>query len=283
MVDKFIQLEPGKHKDIIHVFLTSLGLSSHEAKVYQILIQNGVLTTLEVSRRVGLPRTSVYRMLESLKVQGLVEEVVEQYKTKVQAVAPDQLELLVKRKEEEAAELRTQLPTTTDLIYGSQTLKQPGTRVLFYRGIEGIRQMIWHVLKTEKLYRGFTFQNWQDLVGEKFVEEWSIEFDRKHIPAHDLCSDEYLENRKKTRHVGVWRNWERRYVPSSVVTIDHQIDIYNDTVAFYHWEEGEIFGVEINNERVARLQKQVFDVLWKLGKPMSETTTEKLGMPQRSR
>lgn len=280
MVDKFTPFELGKHRKNVHMFLLGLGLNDHEAKIYQILAQDGALTTLEVARKVGLPRTSVYRLLESLKQQGLLDEVVEQEKTKVQAVAPEQLGLLVRRKERAMLELRTQLATVIDVLKGGQTMRQPGTKILFFRGVEGIRRMIWNVLHTEKLYRGYTFQNWQDLVGEKFVEEWSIEFDRKNIPAHDLCSDEYLENRKQTQHIGIWTNWQRRYIPSKIVTIDHQIDIYNDIVSFYDWEGKEIFGVEIHNEKVARLQKQIFDVLWKLGQPMSETTSEKLGVPK---
>ena len=40
------------------------------------------------------------------------------------------------------------------------------------------------------------------------------------------------------------------------------IIVYNDVVAFYSWHKGEIFGVEIQNQDIAQLQKQVFELLW---------------------
>ena len=58
-------------------------------------------------------------------------------------------------------------------------------------------------------------------------------------------------------------NWESRYIPPGLLKIDHQLDVYNDVVAIYNWYEGEVFGIQIVNEKVADFQKQLFDLVWK--------------------
>lgn len=59
---------------------------------------------------------------------------------------------------------------------------------------------------------------------------------------------------------------ESTLYPRKYVKINQNIDIYNDIVAYSYWDKGEMFGVEIQNQRVADMQKQVHDVLWKMSK-----------------
>ncbi|MBI3577292.1 hypothetical protein HY086_04605 [Candidatus Gottesmanbacteria bacterium] len=263
---------------VVEQFLKGLGLTDQQARGYVALLTQGPLTTLGLSRSLGEPRTSTYRLLESLKEAGVVEEVVEAERMKAQAVSVDRLERMLAAKEEEVKKLRSQLPDVLKIIHGGRNLKQPGTQVLFYRGVSGMKQMIWNVLRA-KDFRGYVYQNWNDVVGDRFVEQWSRDFEATGVKARDICSDEYLRNRLTSRFIGNWDNWTRRYVPSSVLTIDHQIDIYNNVVAYYYWEEKEIFGVEIYNERVSRLQKQLHDVLWKMATPMTKVTADSLDVP----
>ncbi|MBI3888163.1 hypothetical protein HY310_03810 [Candidatus Microgenomates bacterium] len=258
----------------VYQFLKGLGLREEEITIFSALSYSGPLSTLELSRKIDIPRTSIYRILEEMKKQGFVEEVLDQYHTKSQAVSFDKIRELLKDKERQIKEISEKIPIVESFLSGRQSFDQPGTKVLFYRGVEGIKQMIWNSLKAKEQLRGFTFQNWNSLVSDKFICDWSYEFEAKNIPARDLVSDEYLKNRLATHHLGTWKNWTRRYFPNKKLTIDHQADIYNDTVAFYHWEAEEIFGVEIHNEKVAKLQKQIFDILWEMGTPMSKTTDD---------
>ncbi|MBI5452275.1 hypothetical protein HY945_02345 [Candidatus Gottesmanbacteria bacterium] len=47
------------------------------------------------------------------------------------------------------------------------------------------------------------------------------------------------------------------------------MDIYNEIVSIYHWHEGEIFGVEIYNEKVANMQRQLFEMVWRMAGKLS--------------
>jgi hypothetical protein len=57
-----------------------------------------------------------------------------------------------------------------------------------------------------------------------------------------------------------------RYLPDSVLHLNHNMDIYDDTIAIYYWEENDVFGVEIQNQKIADTQRSIFELLWKLAK-----------------
>jgi hypothetical protein len=43
--------------------------------------------------------------------------------------------------------------------------------------------------------------------------------------------------------------------------------IYNDIFAVATWKNKQLFGFEIENSEVAKTQKSIFDIMWKVAKP----------------
>lgn len=253
-------------------FLLDLGLDEEESKIYLVLANKGIMTALEISRQTGIDRSKVYRRLEDLKFLGIVEEVIDQKKRKAKAVEVDKLEFLLEKKEENVKKMRETFPEVEMLLKREVGLNQPGTKVLFYRGREGIKQMVWNVLRTEKECIGYTFSALSTLTGKKFQEKWVKEYISRGLKFRDIFSDRHLEEqlKKKPNDCFCFDNFVSKYIPSKTIDFDHQIDIYNDVVAFYNWEGEEVFGVEIYNQRVARLQKQIFEVLWGIGEDLGD-------------
>ena len=93
---------------IIFNFLTALGLTSDESRIYVFLLQNGPASELDLSRKTKIARTTVYRVLENLMEKGLLQ--------KNQSPGSELLEKLVKNKETEVANLRAQLPSILKLL-----------------------------------------------------------------------------------------------------------------------------------------------------------------------
>lgn len=254
-------------------FLEKLGLIPEEARIYLALLEHGLLTTLQISKIISTPRTTVYRLLENLKKQGLVEELVDEHRTRAKAVNLEKIESIIKKKEDDVRRLKNIYPEISSLLSGKTAMAQPATKVLFYRGQEGMKQILWNTLKTKGVFYGYSYCTPVETTGVEFALEWAIEFNRRGLFGRDLYSDQYIESAKKNPYPSpiTWEAWESRYIPPDILTIDHQIDIYNDVVAYYSWHGNEIFGVEIYNEKVARLQKQIFDVLWKTGKTRKQS------------
>jgi hypothetical protein len=104
------------------------------------------------------------------------------------------------------------------------------------------------------------------------VKNWYVEAYETGFKMRDIYSDSLLESKASKYKVydslpEKLKDFSRsRYIPKEVFNIDHQLDIYNDVVAFYNWHEGEIFGVEIYNEKVAKMQRQLFELVWSQAK-----------------
>ncbi len=58
---------------------------------------------------------------------------------------------------------------------------------------------------------------------------------------------------------------DSRFISTEVLEINQQLVIYNDVVAYFSEIEGELFGVEIYNKNTAKFQKQLFEMVWRLG------------------
>jgi len=255
-----------KNNNHLSDFLEALGLESREIEAFNCLLERGIMTTLELSRFTKIPRTTLYRIIESLKIKGVVEEVVEEYVAKVQTAPLSRLEFLVAQHKERANTLVSLFPNIQQIITSTQSVSQPDTKVLMYRGREGIRQMVWNVLEAKKEVVGYTYRHLDDFAGKRFMDRFRTEFVERKLKGRDILSDNYYKS--LTGRDYQWKQWTSRYIKPNVLTIDHQLDIYNDVTAVYNWHEGEVFGVEIHNAKVARMQRQIFEIVWNPANPI---------------
>ena len=257
---------------ILHSFLTKLHVSPEAAAVYLALFERPVQTAVELAKRTGIPKTTVYRRLEELQQQGLIEERVEEYKKTFAPASADLLELLVVKQEQELAEVRGQLPAVSRLLRGQLAggSNDPETKVLFYSGRDGIQQMIWNVLHARSEVVGYTFRDLGGFVGRKFYQSWREEFTQRELSGRDLFSDQYIQSKFEADNPAAvgWDGWESRYIEPEVLDISHQMDVYDDVVGMYNWVGSEIFGIEIHNAKVADMQRQGFELMWDEGRPL---------------
>lgn len=249
-------------KTKLHNFLESLGLTLEEVKVTSTLIENGNLTILEIARISGLNRTNVYRIVESLLKRGVVGQLVEQNTTIIKAPALNQIEDLVKIEEQKINSIKTYFPEVANLISQSKSLSQPGTEVLFYRGIEGIKQMVWNTLQAKDEVIGYTYSDLAEILGKDFMTKWKLEFSKRKLKFRDILNEDYLSNFKDLEFNP--ENFKTRIISKTKLLINYQTDIYNNTVAYYNWHKGEIFGVEIHNNEISHMQRQLFEIIWNI-------------------
>ncbi len=89
--------------------LKTFGLSDYEAKALVALISKGTLTAKEIAEISGIPRTSVYDVMNSLMAKGLVEVFGKPLKFKALS-AEEVISILSKRVHENLEYLRRELP-----------------------------------------------------------------------------------------------------------------------------------------------------------------------------
>lgn len=251
---------------LLRKFLEQLGLSRVEQQVYTSLVETGTATVLTLAKASGINRTTTYRLLERLKSTGLVEEIVDEHRLLYRVSGSHILDQLIKEKARDVRLMQELFPTIAPLVNSVAESSQPGTKVLFYRGSEGIKQMVWNVLKTKKEMVGYTYRSVWEITGIEFANSWYREFADRHLYCRDIYSDSYLGAKNSQEIIDHHKYFESRYIPPKVLDISYQTDIYNDVVGLYNWHEGEVFGVEIYNEKIARRERQLFEIVWKMGK-----------------
>lgn len=243
-------------------------LSDDEVKILAKTLGSPSLTVVELSKATHIPRTQVYRLSESLAEKGLFRKIIDQKRIKWQAEPATQIEALVKEKVRHFAKLQASLP---DILSSFQiSPHQTNTEVKFYHGENGISQLVWHILEAKGEIVGYTYRDIDQVVGHQFAQDFYLEIINKGLTIRDIYSDEYIssiggwENAKKPAlpHPDWSKSCQSRYLPDSKLPICHQLDIYNDTVAFYNWHQGEVFGVEIINAKVAAFQRHLFNLVW---------------------
>jgi len=257
---------------ILEKYFTAFDFPSEEISIFLTLVQHGDLTILELSRKVSIPRSTVYRVVESLKKRGLAVDRIEEYSHKISVVGIEKIELLIKQKQEEANYLQSMFGTVKTYFLKKDMLAQPETKVYFYRGKKGIEQMVWNVLQAKTEILGYSYLYMNDFMGDVFMSRFREEFLQRKRNGRDIYSDSYLKSRsgylKKSKKTKVLEpGWISRYLSQDILDIDHQLDIYDDIVGIYNWHDGEVFGVEIHNKKVARLQRQIFEIVWQKATP----------------
>ena len=256
----------------VRTYFAKLDLEPEVADIYLALYAHGPQTISELARSAEVERTRIYRLLDKLKNNGLVE-VETQYKRSILRPAPiSNLHVLISRKEQAVKALQSEL-TVIESMLSRNTLESPSTRVQFYQGPSGIKQMLWNETKATTEVVVILANNMQSRTREAFFERWVRRANEQQIRFRGIVGDEFIQTQRRwyaRRQNERLQHWEARYVPPEVFAITTGLTVYNDVVNYQHWQDGEVFGIEVHNRQIARLQRQLFELLWSQGTPMDD-------------
>jgi sugar-specific transcriptional regulator TrmB len=248
----------------IRTYFSKLGLEAEIADIYLALHANGPQTISELSRNSRVERTRIYRLIDKLLSSNLVE-VESHYKRGVIKAAPiANLNILISQREQELKSLQDELGLIEQVL-ARNSLSSPATRVQFYQGSEGTKQMFWNETKAKTDMLCILLENMQTKTNSKFFERWVATCNERGLRFRGIVGDAFLASQKGwyAKHQNeTLHNWEQRYVPKDTFTITHSMVVYDSVVAYFNWKDGEIFGIEIYNQDIADSQRQFFEALW---------------------
>lgn len=247
-------------------YLKALGLSQDEADVFVYLNQHGDSTVLEISRGLGTGRTKLYPLLTNLAEKQLVHVHERHYGTSYEPVSLDALDFLVSDLENKAETLRKSLPAVNSILETMRAKSPSGTRTIEYKGIDGLKQMNFNLTKAEDEYRVFELAHLDEhrIMPRYFVEKFrQAQVDNK-LTSFDLTNDKYWSVNTRVKNYQAFS--KARYINPKIFKINFETYIYNNCVALLNYEQDDIFGIEIYNQNLANQQKQIFDLLWRMGK-----------------
>jgi sugar-specific transcriptional regulator TrmB len=260
------------HEPVIRAYFEKLGLEPEVADLYFALYLRGPQTISELARASGVERTRIYRLMEHLRNSGLVEVEV-RYKSSLFRAAPiSNVRLLVSRKEQELKGLQVELPVV-EAALERNSLVSPATRVQFYHGPDGVKQMFWNQTKANSEVLSILYENMQIRTQSVFFERWVRRCNERGMELRSIIGDAFVKSQHSWYAVHDnerLEKWQARYVPESLFTITHGLLLYDDVVGYLNWKDEEVFGVEIHNPDIARSQRRFFELLWDQAQAMPD-------------
>lgn len=245
-------------------YLQTLGLTRDESTLYLELLRRPA-GHQELARATGINRTKVYRLADQLEKRSLIATQTDDRGTLLVAADPRTLEVQLVTREEQ---LKNQRLIFERLLPRLEAIKEQSVELSFsvhtYEGIEGFKQMLWHELKTKGELLVFGSGTIEDLVESKRWAEkhraMTVEagYDLREIGNPGNKSTKFTNNSEFiTRHI-------LKDLSSDTLLLQHQIVIYNETVAVYAWRDEQKVGVEIINKLHAAMMRQMFEHYWPL-------------------
>lgn len=248
--------------------LETIGLNKKQAQVYFELLSKGECSPLELSRLININRTTLYRLLETLEDCGLAERVFGDKRTRFRAGDLEKINLLISQKQAQAAAFKEHAEPLIKRLAIFVNQAPPSTKVVYLNGQSGLEQLLWNTLKTKGEQVGYGYLSWNESVGQKFADKLRQEYVLKRIPIREIRNQEFKKE-FSTEVQGYKESlYSCRYIPRKVIEIRHSTYIYNDVFAFFYWYNKESFCVEMYNKEITKTQKQIFEALWKLAKPV---------------
>jgi len=244
--------------------LQAFGLSENETLIYLELLQNSPQTAVELSRKLPINRTTIYRQIEHLNHLGLVQENLGHKTTRYSASSPEKLELVLNNKQTELNSLRLSFSSVLTSLQQYQQNSNSPTKILYYHGVDGLKQILYNTLSATTEIVGYGYQNWNTSVGEKYAEFLRQEYTLRHLHSREILNHlpPFTPNQKYLH-----QSYSHRLIPPSQLTITHDTYIYNNVTTFYHTLHSEHFAVEIYNQDISHTQAQIFNLLWQIAQP----------------
>jgi len=250
-----------------------LGISPLVADVYSALRVHGPQTISELARNAGIERIRIYRMLDELRTSGLIEVETAYKRSILQAAPTSNLELLlVKRKQELQNLQQDYLSRRANLEM--QDDRSNATSVRFYKGLEGLKQMLWNQTKGTGERLVILRDNIQHKTDSAFFERWVRKCNSRGLSSRGIVNDNFIKTQQEwyaTHTNEQVSDWQARYVPDDLFPIPYNQVIYDDIVIHYDWKDDEnVFGIEIHSAPIAQMQRQLFELLWQKAFPMDD-------------
>ena len=256
--------------------LIEFGLSLIEARVYLFLLNKEAQSIVEIARDMHLPRTSVYDNVLKLAERGLVEKHIFYKTQKFSAFPISILQSLIEKEKSRVESLQKEYAFLENNLM-SALLPSAGTQVRYYHGPQGFMQMMWNSLQAEKETVGYSEFGRGDIVGDKFVKQWIDSMKEKKIIDRVITNPhtEIINYLSQPLQSSIRSDFQQtRYLDKNKLYISGDTTIYNNIFAVCYWKQGEVVGVEIENEELVKTQKSIFEQMWQLVKPVEDIQNE---------
>lgn len=244
--------------------LKKAGLNEAQAKIYECLLKNGVLTPSELAENTGQSRENCYAIAKKLIDLGLIEQTNDK-KAKYRVLNPSALETLAEKRRKVVAKneklVKENLSSLLDIFYANNEM--PDARTL--EGIEGVKEVFRDNLRVGKdiyFIRTIADEALSGKKGDNFLHEYRDQLPILGIHTYGLTpiTSEAKKKVKTGRDAAI--NFHRTWMPAEDYTAPVEIQVYGDKVALISFGETEMATI-ITSPTIAEAMRQILKIMMK--------------------
>ncbi|EKD24222.1 MAG: transcriptional regulator, TrmB [uncultured bacterium] len=237
--------------------LENIGYSPKKSKIYLAILELGEASILDISRKTGIKRTTVYNLIPELMADGVVQAGSRKSKRFFYIDDPRSLKTGLDMK---IQRLERALPQFAAL----QSILPSKPKITYFEGLGGARELFADTLTscnsgdTILDYAGLT--DFDKLVPEEFSNDYIRQRVAKKIRIKVIAPDSPLAREWQKNDVKELR--EIKIVPGKDFPFIADAEIYANKVALISFKEN-FMGVIIESPEIHQLHRMSFELLWK--------------------
>lgn len=234
--------------------IEQLGIPASHAKIYLAALQMGEANASELAKKVGMPRTTVKDLVETMHKQGLIDYYIRRGKRYWTARSPRKVLDFLKEKVSMAEALLPQLEKLERKDAARPTVQ-------LFLGLEEVRHIFADILQTKHHIKAlFPWEEFTDTVGQQFIDDFN-EWRRKHflkvqviVPKTPATIAAKTKDAEQQGHM--------RFLPAEVPLKGIFNCVYGDRVAIITLGRRQPSGMIIKDASAAYMQALYFNSLW---------------------
>ncbi len=238
--------------------LQNIGLSKQEVAIYLSALKLGVAKASDIAKKADVKREAAYYTLRALQEKGFISEFIRNGVNHYSAIEPKLIpKLLLEEKDRALKSVQTILPELSAL----QEVALTHPTIEFYQGIEGYQAINLLLFERKdqiicgyatedivKFYLGFSSQ----LHEMRRAHKLFLRIITKKIP---LFQEARKNDKKDLREI--------RFNDQAMEKITGGFYIVHDGVAILRSNGKDHLGIWIRDPDLAKLQRQIFEQMWK--------------------
>lgn len=249
-----------------------IGLKKEHSDVYLALLESGIISAGNLAKRLNIPRTTLYGLLNDLAQNGLILQSEKENIKLWQAVNPENIKTIINEKINSLENTRNNFDDILEKLKSSQKTDFVSPKFNYFEGAEEMRTMLKNVLLYDNLQTELCWpvKDMIRVVGEEFLYEFNKKRIRNNIyirviwpmdKTGDINKDIFLAPGKDVKR-------EVRVAPEN---IDFSMGYwaYGNKVIFMSSKK-ENFGFIVESKELRQLLKTQFEILWSISKPLKD-------------
>jgi len=255
-----------------NVILEEIGITNEMMLVYQALLDSGFSTAGKISKKTGMKRSYVYKLLDLLENKFLVKK--DKKVNKVTFYYPESPSLLNKLVEEQEQKMLTDkiiVEKSMSSMLSKFNILEGKPNISFFEGVSGVKELYENILLEKsdiKLIRSVKdTKNTQleKLLNDQKKKQRELNIKIKVVGPVGIANEgtnlKQLIDKDKENLV------ERRVLTKDEFSNESQIIIYGNKVAITSYDE-HIITTIIESFAIQKTFENIFEILWEKGKKM---------------